>query len=116
VKALFIGWTCSYAFEMLVPIASLLVLRHGKYYRGAYGYIVAMCLYKIGVVISVMAVAWRHVGLCYITYDMRVIVIVTNCLEVVCLGVELLLLWRARKVNREVLLNNLAKKKLFAEY
>ncbi len=116
VKALFIGWTCSYAFEILAPIACLLVLRLGKYYRGAYGYIVMMCLVKIGVVISVLAVAWRHVGLCYITYDMRVIIIVTNCLEVLCLAVELLLLWRARKVNREVLLNNLAKKKLFAEY
>lgn len=85
--ALFIAWTCSYAFETLVPIASLLVVRHGKYYRGAYGYIVVMTLYKIGVVISVLAVTWRHVGLCYIPYNMRVVIIITNCLEVVCLVV-----------------------------
>lgn len=87
VTALFIAWTCSYAFEMMVPIASLLVVRYGKYYRGAYGYIVVMVLYKIGVVISVLTVSWRHVGLCYIPYSMRVIIIVTNSLEVVCLVV-----------------------------
>lgn len=114
-KSLFAAWTCSYGFELLVAIASILVVRLGKYYRGAYGLIILMCAYKAGVVISVLAVAWKHVGKCYITYDMRVIIIVTNCLEIACLVVELLLLWRARKVNREVLLNNLIKKKTFAE-
>lgn len=39
-----------------------------------------VALYKLGVVITVMAVAWRHVGLCYIDYGMRVIIIVTNVL------------------------------------
>lgn len=84
-QALFISWTCSYAFELLVPVSSLLIVHFSKYYRVGYGYITLIALYKVGVVITVLAVAWKHVGLCYITYGMRVTVILTNCLEVLCL-------------------------------
>ena len=114
-RTLFVSWTCSYGFELLVPVASLLIVHFSKYYRVGYGFITLIALYKVGIVITVLAVAWKHVGLCYIPYGMRVTVILTNCLEVLCLVVEMLLLSRIKKVNREVLLNNLVKKKIFAE-
>lgn len=79
-KNLFVIWTCSYAAEIIVPIACILIVRNSKYYRGGMALAGLVALYKLGVVITVMAVAWRHVGLCYIDYGMRVIIIVTNVL------------------------------------
>jgi hypothetical protein len=44
-----------------------------------YIYTGLMVVYKAGVVITVLSLAWDHVGLCYIPYSMRVTIILTNC-------------------------------------
>jgi hypothetical protein len=62
VQKLFLSWTCSYAFELIVPIASYLIVRYSKFYKAGYVYIAAVATFKLGVVVTVLAVAWKHVG------------------------------------------------------
>jgi uncharacterized membrane protein len=88
---------------LLVPIGILLITHYSKFYTGGLVYIIAIVLYKAAVAISVMAVAWKHVGLCYIPYGMRVNIIIMNCAEICVLVVEAILLWRIKKVKREIL-------------
>jgi len=64
---------------MLVPVVVFGIIHLSKYYTAGYVYVSIMVVYKAAVVITVLSMAWNHVGLCYIPYSMRVTIIVTNC-------------------------------------
>lgn len=60
-------------------------------------------VYKVVVIVSLGIGAWGIVGSCTIPYIYKVIIIVTNSLEVICLIVLWILIWRIKTVNREIL-------------
>ena len=72
-------------------------------------------IYKIAVVVTVLSVAWKHVGLCYLPYSSRVIIIVTNCIEICCLIIEMIMIFRVKHYHREVLIKKMINTKTFAE-
>lgn len=57
-------------------------------------------LYKVIVVASLLIGAWKHVGLCFIPHSFKLIIVLTNSLEVICLLVLFVLVWRIKGVNR----------------
>jgi mRNA-degrading endonuclease YafQ of YafQ-DinJ toxin-antitoxin module len=115
VSTYLIVWTCSYAVEALAPTAAIVAVRMSKNYTLAYCCIVAAIIYKLVVIGSLLLGAWKHVGLCYIPYDMKLIIVITNSLEVVCLLVDYVLVYRIKAVNREILIERLMASKTFAE-
>jgi hypothetical protein len=60
-------------------------------------------VYKVVVVVSLGIGAWGVVGSCTIPSIYKIIIIVTNCLEMLCLIVLWVLIWRIKTVNREIL-------------
>ena len=92
-----------------------MVVRQSKYYRFGYGCIVTAMLLKMIVVASLLIGAWNYVGLCYIPYTFKIIIAITNSIEVVCLLVNYVLIYRIKAVNREILIEKLMTTKTFAE-
>lgn len=100
VQLYFLVWTGSYALEVIVPVGCGLAVKQARYYSVSYFLISLAILYKVIVVASLLIGAWKHVGLCFIPYTFKLIIVLTNCLEIVCLLVLFVLVWRIKGVNR----------------
>ena len=86
-KTYFIIWTCSYALELFVPIVGIFIGNQSKYFSVGYVVCFLAIVYKIVVVMSLGIGAWGIVGSCTIPYLYKVIIIVTNSLEILSLVV-----------------------------
>ena len=100
VQSIYFFLTFSYVAELFVPIGALIIVRYSTLYTIGYTYIVLVFLYKIGCIVAIGAYAWYHAGLCYMQKSTNIVFIVINCFEMICLVVEILLLFRIKKVNR----------------
>lgn len=103
----FIAWTVSYILEVLVPIANGMAVKNSKFYSFCYFLDSIAILYKVGVVVSLLTGAWNRVGVCALSYSFKLIIIIINCLETLCLCFLLTMLWRIKIISREAYLNNL---------
>ena len=83
-----------------MSIVCTIVVKQSKAYGIAYGITTLGIMYKIAVIIMLVTAAWGTVGLCYIPSTEKTIIIVTNSLEILCMVVEIILLWRIKAVNR----------------
>ena len=113
--SLFVSWTICYVVEMLVPASSIVCTEKRKYFLAAYGALGIAATYKLAVIITVFAVAWKHVGLCYVTNSMKWIVVGIGIIEIGLMAINLILLRRIKKINREVLVTKLINSKEFPQ-
>lgn len=103
VRTYFIIWTASYVVEVLVPVCCGLVVRRGDYYSFCYFLVSVGILYKVIVVASLLLGAWDNVEICIIPYTFKLIIILVNCIEALCLIILFSLLWRVKQLNRPLL-------------
>lgn len=57
---------------------------------------------KVIDIIIVCTVAWRHVGMCYINYEMKIVVICLSISEILILFVQIVIMYRRRNVYKIV--------------
>lgn len=81
----------------------------------AYGFIVGEFILKLVVIGTLLIGAWGVVGNCYIPETYKLIIVMTNTCEVVCLLIDYVLIYRIKAVNREILIERLMTTKTFAE-
>ncbi len=51
---------------------------------------------KIIAIIVVFTVGWRHVGMCYINYDLKVIIVCLSAVEILVLIGQIVVMFRKR--------------------
>lgn len=100
VQHYFIAWTCSYGFEALVPLVCIYSGKEAKHYMTSYIFLTLATIFKLAVLGSLMVGAWQPIGLCYIPSTYKMIIVLINSLEIVCLLIDMVLIVRIKAVNR----------------
>ena len=95
-----IGWMCSYIGGLAVPLLNIFIVWANKYYVVGYVWTAIMMVYKAVIPFLVGLMAWNHLGQCYIPTAMKWTIIGTNVLELICYIIELVLVVRAKRINR----------------
>lgn len=100
VRTLGICYIVNYILYMLVPILALLTSHHCCNLAAP---IMVYCginiVIKIVSIAVVMTVGWRHVGMCYINKELKILIICSSAAEIFVLACQILILFKRRTIN-----------------
>lgn len=101
VHNLVVGYIISYAFLFITPVLSIVSCYCCNFAAATMVYSGMMIVLKIIAIIIVFTISWNHVGMCYVTYNLKIIVICSSIAEISILICEIFLLNRRRKIINE---------------
>lgn len=115
VQSLFVVWLCSVIVEISVPIMMFVIIWRLKYFVVCYTLIGISVAYKCACIITVHTIGSKPKGLCYIDFNYRTVLTLVSLLEISCLAINTVMIYRIKVANREQMVANIIRSKRFAD-
>lgn len=93
-----ICYIVNYVLFLLVPLLAILSCHRCNLAGLTMVYCGINMVIKIVCIVVVMTVGWRHVGMCYINNELKVLIICSSVAEMLLLICQMVLMFKRRKI------------------